>query len=168
MSALVLGHRLVAYVAPFQVGGGQIRVRHTGCHSRRRPSFAHAATLPATTHHANPCVRALLETSTRSYPPYSTAPPARSYDWGGGLSVGASGQAWVKLHADVVFSGSGPDSDGGQRKRPARRRRSPSFWVARDSSGAGGHGAALVSSYDANRARMTRNLCAHDTVTVCA
>ena len=40
--------------------------------------------------------------STRSYPPYSTAPPARSYDWGGGLSVGisgAAGQARVKLHA---------------------------------------------------------------------
>ena len=105
MSALVLGHRLVAYVAPFQVGG-QIRVRHTGCHSRRRPSFAHAATLPATTHHANPCVRALLETSTRSYPPYYHAPPARSYDWGGGLSVGAAGQARVKLHADVATAGS--------------------------------------------------------------
>ena len=71
-------------------------------------------------------------------------------------SVGAHTRA--SRHHDTrarAVSGSG----GGQRKRPARRRRSPSLWGARGSSGAGGHGAALVSSYDANRARMTR-ICA--------
>ena len=66
-------------------------------------------------------------------------------------SVGAHTRA-SRHHDTRAVSGSG----GGQRKRPARRRRSPSLWGARGSSGAGGHGAALVSSYDANRARMTR------------
>ena len=82
-------------------------------------SVTRGRTLPATTHHhANPCVRALLETSTGGYPPYSTAPPARSYDWGGGLSVGisgAAGQARVKLHARVGEIGAGLP---GHRSRP--------------------------------------------------
>ena len=63
-------------------------------------SVTRGRTLPATTHHANPCVRALLATSTRSDPPYYHSPPGAILRLGGGLSVGAAGQARVKLHAD--------------------------------------------------------------------
>ena len=90
---LVLGHRLAAYVTPFQVGGGRHREgvhRMSGTAGLSVLPSLMPATLPATPPTTSTsacvraCVRALIEMSTGSYPPYYHAPPGADVRLGGG------------------------------------------------------------------------------------